>query len=125
MNKRVISIVMVTCVCVSQQLAISQSTGFSCEFFFTITHSTSCYGNTLFFIYWNFFGYFFDGRFFVAIFQNIYRFSGWAVFLSKHISHYLKLINNLLILSFLSLSNHFGWQKNIGFRMNLYKQFLI
>ena len=24
--------------------------------------------------------------------------------------------------SLFSLSNHFGWQKNIGFRMNLHKQ---
>ena len=33
----------------------------------------------------------------------------------------MKPINNLLIL-FFSISNHFGWHKNIGLEMNLYKQ---
>ena len=47
------------------------------------------------------------------IFVIISRFSGWAVFLSKDVGRYLKPMNNLLILSFLSLSNHFGLQKKI------------
>ena len=42
---------------------------------------------------------------FVGIFINIFRFTGWAVFLSKDVGHYLKLINNLWILSFLSLKS--------------------
>ena len=56
----------------------------------------------------------------LPFFINISCFVGRAVFLSKHVGHYLRPINNLWILSFLSLflSNHFGWQKNIGFRMN-------
>ena len=49
------------------------------------------------------------------------RFSGWAVFLGKGVGHYPKPINNLSFPLF-SLSNHFGWHKNIGFEMNLYKQ---
>ena len=52
---------------------------------------------------------------FVAIFHKY-------ISLSKDVGHYLKPINNLLILSFLSLSNHFGRQKNIGLRMNLFRQ---
>ena len=40
---------------------------------------------------------------FVVIFHKYTSFSGWAVFLSKHVGHYLKPINNLWILSFLSL----------------------
>ena len=57
---------------------------------------------------------------FVAFFHKyISRFAGRVVFLSKHIGHYLKPTYES---SLFSLSNHFGWQKNIGFRMNLYKQ---
>ena len=43
----------------------------------------------------------FRGHFFI----NIPRFARWAVFLSKHIGHYLKPINNLWILSFLSIKS--------------------
>ena len=43
---------------------------------------------------------------FVAYFYiNISRFSGCVVFLGKEVGHYLKPINNLLILSFLSLKS--------------------
>ena len=42
---------------------------------------------------------------FVVIFHKYTSFSGWAVFLSKHVGHYLKPINNLWILSFLSLKS--------------------
>ena len=38
----------------------------------------------------------------LPFFTNISRFSGWAVILSKDVDHYLKPINNLFILSFLS-----------------------
>ena len=41
----------------------------------------------------------------LPFFINISRFSGWAVFLSKDVSHNLKPINNLLILSFHSLKS--------------------
>ena len=41
--------------------------------------------------------------YFLAIFHKYISFSGWAVFLSKDVGHYLKPMNNLLILSFLSL----------------------
>ena len=41
----------------------------------------------------------------LPFFITISRFSGWAVFLNKDISHHLKPINNLLILCFLSLKS--------------------
>ena len=41
----------------------------------------------------------------LPFFINISRFSGRAVFLSKYIDHYLRPINNLLILPFLSLKS--------------------
>ena len=41
----------------------------------------------------------------LPFFINISRFSSWAVFLSKDVSHNLKPINNLLILSFRSLKS--------------------
>ena len=42
----------------------------------------------------------------LPFFINISRFSGWAVFFSKDVGYYLKLINNLLlILFFLSLKS--------------------
>ena len=41
----------------------------------------------------------------LPFFINISHFTGWAVFLSKDVGHYLKPINNLLILSFLSLKS--------------------
>ena len=41
----------------------------------------------------------------LPFFINISRFSGWAVFLSKHVSHHLKPIKNLWILSFFSLKS--------------------
>ena len=41
----------------------------------------------------------------LPFFTNISRFSGWAVILSKDVDHYLKPINNLFILSFLSLKS--------------------
>ena len=41
----------------------------------------------------------------LPFFINISRFSGWAVFLSKDVGHYLKPINNLLILFILSLKS--------------------
>ena len=55
----------------------------------------------------------------LPFFINISRFSGWAVFLSKDVSHNLKPINNLLILSFRSLKS-LWLTENIGFRMYLY-----
>ena len=38
-------------------------------------------------------------------FFKCFSFSEWAVFLSKHVGHYLKPINNLSILSFLSIKS--------------------
>ena len=55
----------------------------------------------------------------LSFFHKYTSFSGWAVFLSKHVGHYLKPTYES---SLFSLSNHFSWQKNIGFRMNLYRQ---
>ena len=54
------------------------------------------------------------------IFINISRFSGWAVILSKDVGHYLKPINNLLILSFHSLKSLWLTEKKL--EMNLYRQ---
>ena len=42
---------------------------------------------------------------FIAIFHKYLVFSGWAVFLSEDFGHYLKPLNNLLFLSFLSLKS--------------------
>ena len=56
----------------------------------------------------------------LPFFINISRFSGWAVFLRKHVGHYLNKITYESSLS--SLSYHFAWQKNISFRINLFKQ---
>ena len=59
---------------------------------------------------------------FVVIFYKHISFLRLGSIFKQRRSHYLKSTNNLLFLSFLSLSNHFGWQKNIGFEFNLYKQ---
>ena len=37
--------------------------------------------------------------------MNLLSFSGWAVFLSNHVGYYLKPINNLWILSFISIKS--------------------
>ena len=56
----------------------------------------------------------------LPFFINISRFSGWAVILSKDVGHYLKPINNLLILSFHSLKSLLLTEKKL--EMNLYRQ---
>ena len=49
----------------------------------------------------------------LPFFINTSRFSGWAVILSKDVGHYLKPINNLLILSFHSLKSLWLTEKKL------------